>query len=355
MLSLSPRFAWGAHLFIHVPLATWATWSVPLRSSVSSLQVTNVDSVGHRRGASSGEYEDKLRDARQFVVELMGVLPPNSVLLVATDHGHEARGGSGGTSDVVSRTPLYSFRKTVAHGATTLELNELAAATRHAAATTRKATSDSSSENGDSSSDNGDSSSTTSTTSVTMVDDSSEHSMLDIAPTLALLSGLPVPRHAEGGFISRMFSNARREMWPMHARDLLYQRYHYAMALIEFQELKVLDRLRALELIEQDAAARIAASGSSPLEQAVSWLMVASEVQAAIDDAKATLANRSSLRNLGVTTALGLLILSLTLYVLHVMTFADLFFVIYYKRYAKSKHRTFWQLPDVIASAQSRS
>ena len=188
-----------------------------------------------------------------------------------------------------------------------------------------------------------------------MVDDSSEHSMLDIAPTLALLSGLPVPRHAEGGFISRMFSNARREMWPMHARDLLYQRYHYAMALIEFQELKVLDRLRALELIEQDAAARIAASGSSPLEQAVSWLMVASEVQAAIDDAKATLANRSSLRNLGVTTALGLLILSLTLYVLHVMTFADLFFVIYYKRYAKSKHRTFWQLPDVIASAQSRS
>ena len=47
-------------------------------------------------------------------------------------------------------------------------------------------------------------------------------------------AGLPVPRHAEGGFIPRMFANARRELWPTHARDLLYQRYHYAKTLIEY-------------------------------------------------------------------------------------------------------------------------
>ena len=93
---------------------------------------------------------------------------------------------------------------------------------------------------------------------------------LDDAPTLALLSGLPVPRHSEGGFIPAMFKNARRELWPLHARDLLYQRYHFAKTLIEYERLDTDGRLRTLSDIEQDANARIAASGSTPLEQAVS-------------------------------------------------------------------------------------
>jgi hypothetical protein len=48
--------------------------------------------------------------------------------------------------------------------------------------------------------------------------------------------------------------------------------------------------------------------------------------------------------DLGVSSCLGVLIISLVLYILHGMTFADPFFILFYRRYARSRHRTFWQV-----------
>ena len=338
------------------------TRQYPSRYGLFVTQLTNVDSIGHKRGSASGEYEDAMRDVANFVLELMEALPPNSVLIVGTDHGHEAKGGAGGTSDVVSRTPMYSFRKTVSFGASNLEIDELARAaaatsvstttssdtvSADAAATTTTATADATDAATDApptppAADGAEPAST-------VVYELGELSTLDMAPTLALLSGLPIPRHAEGGFMPRMFANARREMWPLHARDLLYQRYHYARVLINYETLNSNARLRSIEDIEQDANARIAVSGGTALEQAVAWLQAAGEVQATLTSAKDFLALRYAMRNLLVSTALGGLIIALVLYVLHVMTFADPFFLVFYRRYAKSKHRSFRSLPDAIA------
>lgn len=179
----------------------------------------------------------------QFLLELMGAMPSNSVLLVVTDHGHEAAGGAGGTSETVTKLPMYVYRKTVAFGASALELEALAAAATFSTTPGHSTDSD----------------------PRALLD--IECSMLDLAPTLALLSGLPLPRHAEGGFITRMFSNVRREMWPAHARDLLYQRWHAANAIIEYEQLDRDGRLRDLQDIEQDTTAKIATGGGTPLEQ----------------------------------------------------------------------------------------
>ena len=43
----------------------------------------------------------------------MLALPLHSVLLVLSDHGHEAGGGTGGTSEAVRQLPLYVYRKQV--------------------------------------------------------------------------------------------------------------------------------------------------------------------------------------------------------------------------------------------------
>ena len=330
------------------------TRQYPSRYPLFVTQLTNVDSVGHRRGAASTEYEDAMRDAANFVLELMAAIPPNTVLIVATDHGHEPMGGTGGTSAVVSRTPMYSFRKTVAFGASSLEIDSLAAAAAATSVSTTTALDTdvtvASSATADSSASPASSSQappSPPTSSVTY--EMGELSTLDMAPTLALLTGLPIPRHAEGGFMPRMFANARREMWPLHARDLLYQRYTFARVLIEYETLDSQARLRSLEDIEQDANARIAVSGGTPLDQAVAWLQAAGEVQTTLADAKNFLAMRYAMRNLAVSTALGVLILALVLYVLHVMTFADPFFLVYYRRYARSRNRPFTSLPDAIA------
>ena len=166
-----------------------------------------------------------------------------------------------------------------------------------------------------------------------------------------MLAGLPMPRHSEGGIVASMFANVRREMWPMHARDLLYQRYHYAQSLIIYEQLARTGRLRTLGDIERDATAKIGAGGGTALEQALAWLQAADEVHAAMLGAQTTLAARYALRNVAVTLALAALLVSLVLYVLHVMTFADPFFVLFYRRYARRRRVPFWMVPDTIAMA----
>ena len=57
--------------------------------------------------------------------------------------------------------------------------------------------------------------------------------MADVAATLSLLLGVPLPRHNEGAFLTRMFRNVRRERWPLHMQDLLYQRWWYTQTYLQ--------------------------------------------------------------------------------------------------------------------------
>ena len=79
-------------------------------------QLTNVDSIGHRRGTGD-EYASAMNAVGTSIIQIMQELPAHSVLLVVSDHGHEEGGGAGGGSDGVRSVPLYTFRKTVEFGA----------------------------------------------------------------------------------------------------------------------------------------------------------------------------------------------------------------------------------------------
>ena len=77
------------------------------------MHLTNVDSIGHRKGATTDTlpYVEAARHAKDQVETLMRDLPDNTVLFVLSDHGHEPGGGSGGASDDARKTRMWVFQK----------------------------------------------------------------------------------------------------------------------------------------------------------------------------------------------------------------------------------------------------
>ena len=49
--------------------------------------------------------------------------------------------------------------------------------------------------------------------------------MVDVANSICLLRGLPVPRHSEGGFVSALLASVASSRWVAHFEDLLQQRW----------------------------------------------------------------------------------------------------------------------------------
>lgn len=222
--------------------------SAPSRYALFVSHLSNADSIGHRHGTRSSAYDDAIDDSAQFVLEVMEALPPNSVLIVASDHGHEPSGGAGGVTDAVLDLPLYVYRKSVVFAASPLEIQTIA--TVVAKSTGRKAGASSAS-GGEGGASGGEASSIA----------HAIVSMEDLAPSLSLLAGVPTPRHSEGHFVPLLFENAQRSTWPAHARDLLSQRHYYASALLKLEALDGDGRLRTLTDIERDALATIGARG----------------------------------------------------------------------------------------------
>ena len=81
--------------------------------SLFVMHLTNVDSIGHRKGATVDTlpYVEAARHAKDQVETLMRDLPDNTVLFVLSDHGHEPGGGSGGASDDARKTRMWVFQK----------------------------------------------------------------------------------------------------------------------------------------------------------------------------------------------------------------------------------------------------
>ena len=173
--------------------------------------------------------------------------------------------------------------------------------------------------------------------------------MVDLATTISLIRGLPAPRHAEGAFIAKMFRTVPPTRWVRHAHDLLIQKWCVARTILAVEQLDE-DRLRPLADLEQDALAR-ADTAPNKAAQTRKWLEAANEVQKVTDDAKAAAVRRYALRNFGVTFVVAGLLVVMVFWVLHTVTFADPWYILRYRAYAKEAGQTFWSLPDVVAMA----
>ena len=96
-----------------------------------------------------------------------------------------------------------------------------------------------------------------------------EASMADVANSLCLLRGLPVPRHSEGGFVSALLASVGSSRWVAHFEDLLQQRWWYAKLFYQYENLA--GGPDDIEVYYQDAAASAATDGSYT-NQALAWL-----------------------------------------------------------------------------------
>ena len=108
------------------------------------VHLPDIDEAGHRAGSSSDDYQRTARKVDADLGRLVTALQDGStVFVVAADHGHIATGGHGGWESIVTSVPAVFSGPGIAIGSGTA-------------------------------------------------------SQSDIAPTVALLSGLPVPRFAQG-------------------------------------------------------------------------------------------------------------------------------------------------------------
>ena len=291
----------------------------PSKYALFVSQFTDIDTQGHAFGVGA-QYETATRAGVNFVRDLMQAVPENTVLLVLSDHGHEAGGGTGGGSAAVSRVPLFVYKKSVQFGA-----GETALAPFTGEGTPLGNT------HGD-----------------------AEISMIDLANTICLLRGLPVPRHSEGGVIGGLMAAVSSARWEDHMKDLFFQRWWYAHKFCEYEDLKcdgseaTIPALLTRRQYVQEAEA-MGAVDSSYSNQANAWLVQANAVREVLVAARRASSARYALRNTLVTVALSAMMLLLVFYVLHTMTFADPWFVMTYRRHARVPGRLFHQLPDTHA------
>jgi len=81
------------------------------------LHLVGMDHAGHRRGVKSAKYADVARRVVGHLETVVGLLPPDTTVLVTSDHGATDSGGHGGGSDIETTVPLFAFGAGVAAGA----------------------------------------------------------------------------------------------------------------------------------------------------------------------------------------------------------------------------------------------
>lgn len=109
----------------------------------------------------------------------------NSIVVITADHGHVDVGGHGGTADVVMKIPFIVYKKN-----SNLRVNQVSQITN-----------------------------------------------LDVAPSLAALLGIPVPRHAEGVFVESILNLFDENSTEKHLQDLYKQKQYYVRNFLEFSGL----------------------------------------------------------------------------------------------------------------------
>ncbi len=81
------------------------------------LHLVGLDHAGHRHGVKSAGYADIARRTVAHVENIVRLLPPDTVVLLTSDHGATDSGGHGGASEVETTAPLFVFGPGIAAGA----------------------------------------------------------------------------------------------------------------------------------------------------------------------------------------------------------------------------------------------
>ncbi|MDX2092094.1 MAG: alkaline phosphatase family protein [Kofleriaceae bacterium] len=158
------RFApWGGGF------AESATRVVAGNADLVVLLLGEVDIVGHELGADAPEYRDAVENADHVLGRVLGNIDlTTDTILIVADHGHTARGGHGGVEPEVTSVPLILAGAGVASGST-----------------------------------------------------ASNASLVDVAPTVATLLGLPAPGHALGRSLLELLVLDDNARVARHAADEL--------------------------------------------------------------------------------------------------------------------------------------
>lgn len=158
-----------AHLFPELEKSDW---------DLLIAHFLGVDHVGHTHGPSSVFMAEKLDEMNSLLKRLLQTLkrmPDGEDVLLAVlgDHGMSADGNHGGASDEETGAALFLYSKTSLVATGSAEDNEEAKALKHFAEK--------------------------------LLDSSREVPQVDLVPTLALLSGLPIPFGNLGSVIPSLF------------------------------------------------------------------------------------------------------------------------------------------------------
>jgi hypothetical protein len=81
------------------------------------LHLVGLDHAGHRRGVKSAGYADVARRTVAHIENIVRLLPPDTTVLLTSDHGATDSGGHGGASEVETTAPLYAFGGGIVPGA----------------------------------------------------------------------------------------------------------------------------------------------------------------------------------------------------------------------------------------------
>ena len=81
------------------------------------LHLVGLDHAGHRHGVKSAGYADIARRTVAHIETIVRLLPPDTVVLLTSDHGATDSGGHGGASEVETTAPLFAFGPGIVAGA----------------------------------------------------------------------------------------------------------------------------------------------------------------------------------------------------------------------------------------------
>ncbi len=81
------------------------------------LHLVGLDHAGHRHGVKSAGYADIARRTVAHIENVVRLLPPDTVVLLTSDHGATDSGGHGGASEVETTAPLFAFGPGITAGA----------------------------------------------------------------------------------------------------------------------------------------------------------------------------------------------------------------------------------------------
>ena len=81
------------------------------------LHLVGLDHAGHRHGVKSAGYADIARRTVAHIENIVRLLPPDTVVLLTSDHGATDSGGHGGASEVETTAPLFAFGPGIVAGA----------------------------------------------------------------------------------------------------------------------------------------------------------------------------------------------------------------------------------------------